>query len=411
MKAISIPIGLGTSIILARALGPEGFGKYAFVMALVPILCLPLTGGMQSLLSREIAAYKISGSIGLLKGIIISAHSWVVLFSVIIVSCVLLYRETNFSWLEIDTLNFLSIAIFLLPMMGFSGVFSGAIKGLGAPAIAEISRMFVQPAVALCFLAFFFFRLELGIEKAILIQLVSASFGMFLVAILYVRTKQAIGPNVRAEYVPRYWLASLGHFFILALLGTFGAQVGIVLLGFLGNSEDVAALRVGERASQFVGMSITLVNLVIVPHIVKAHKENDLKKLQKLSRSSARVAFLIAAPIGLVLIFIGEPIIAVLFGGEYAGISYFPMLVLVVGQLFNVFFGSVGFLLAMTRNEKFAISGQLVSLMLNIFLCALLIPKYGAVGAAIGITISLIVWNLVLSFYVWTKVKIRPSII
>ena len=35
MKLIFIPLGLVTNIILARTLGPNGFGQYAFIMALI----------------------------------------------------------------------------------------------------------------------------------------------------------------------------------------------------------------------------------------------------------------------------------------------------------------------------------------------------------------------------------------
>ncbi|MDC9603281.1 polysaccharide biosynthesis C-terminal domain-containing protein, partial [Pseudoalteromonas sp. GABNS16G] len=148
---------------------------------------------------------------------------------------------------------------------------------------------------------------------------------------------------------------------------------------------------------------------VISPHIVNAFKSNDMKLLQRLSRQSARGAFAIALPIGLLLIFFGDSLISVLFGEEYSEISYLPLIILVIGQLFNVFFGSVGFLLAMTGNEKQSFKGQVFAVLVNLFLCWALVPTMGAVGAAIAVSSSIIFWNAILGYLVYRKVGIRPS--
>ena len=76
MRLFQIPIGLGVSILLARFLGPEQFGQYTFVMVLVPLLALPITGGMQNLLTREVAAYSHAGKWRLYKGIL-RAAAWI----------------------------------------------------------------------------------------------------------------------------------------------------------------------------------------------------------------------------------------------------------------------------------------------------------------------------------------------
>lgn len=57
MKLLSLPIGLLTSIIPARTLGPESFGKYTFVMASVPLVALPIVAEVPPLLTRQVAVY------------------------------------------------------------------------------------------------------------------------------------------------------------------------------------------------------------------------------------------------------------------------------------------------------------------------------------------------------------------
>ena len=55
MRAAAVPVSLACSVILARMLGPDAFGQYAFIMALVPLLALPASGGVTRFLTREVA--------------------------------------------------------------------------------------------------------------------------------------------------------------------------------------------------------------------------------------------------------------------------------------------------------------------------------------------------------------------
>src|SRR5690606_24760783 len=142
-------------------------------------------------------------------------------------------------------------------------------------------------------------------------------------------------------------------------------QIGIVLLGILGNSEDVAGLRVAERGAQFVGLSLIVVNLIISPSVVELYKNKDIEGLQKLAKSSTRIAFAISLPIAVGLIFFGRTIISFLYGEAYVEIAYLPLGILVFAQLINVGFGSVGILLSMSGYERSTLFGVIIGLLLN----------------------------------------------
>src|SRR5690606_31133606 len=167
-------------------------------------------------------------------------------------------------------------------------------------------------------------------------------------------------------------------------------------LGFFSTDEQVAAMRVAERGGQFVVMSLTLVNMVIAPYIVRAHRDGDKVLLQNLARKSARGSFLLALPVAGFLIIGGEPLIRIAFGAEYAAISYWPVVIIVVGQLFNIFFGSVGYFLSMSGYERKTLKGQALAVVINLLLCTVLVPIYGAVGAAVSVAIGVISWNAIL---------------
>lgn len=83
------------------------------------------------------------------------------------------------------------------------------------------------------------------------------------------------------------------------------------------------------------------------------------------------------------------------FGPEFSA-SYLPMIILAVGQLLNVASGPVGTILSMSRQERFVGIGMSVSVICNILLNYLLIPRYGINGAAIATAVSVGIWNLLM---------------
>lgn len=409
MRVLAIPIGLASTVLLARLLGPEQFGQYAFIMALLPILALPVTGGMQTLLTREVAAYAHAGRWSAYKGALNAAHGWAVSVSLLIL---LVYLLLAFSFEVIPTSGkwgFVPLALVMLPLLALNAARNGVIKGLGMPAMAEMPGMVIQPFLVLLALTGLVFTVGLDVQGAIWIQILCAAAAFFLATIIFIKVRPPESSQAKPEYEFKAWLSALTPFTLLALVGTFNAQLGILALGLLSSDEQVGALTVAQRGAQFVALPLTLVNLIISPHIVKAFRSNDINFLQKISRLSARGAFAIALPIGMVFYFFGEWLLGSFFGEEYSQLSYMPLLMLVVGQLFSVFFGSVGFLLAMTGNEKQSFKGQVFAVITNLILCAILIPTMGAIGAAIAVSSSIIVWNVILGVLVYLKLGIRPS--
>ena len=149
--------------------------------------------------------------------------------------------------------------------------------------------------------------------------------------------------------------------------------------------------------------------MIIGPQIVKYRLENNTKGLQHLSRQSARSALLFAFPIAATFFLFGEELIDFAFGTGYPKLVFWPLVILAVGQLVSVFFGSVGYLLIMSGNEKETLRGQILALFVNVLVCSLLIPQYGAVGAALGVMAGLVAWNIILAVRVYQRLGIRPT--
>ena len=409
MKLLSIPVGLITSIILARTLGPQGFGQYAFIMALLPLIALPMSGGLPPLLTREIATFFHFRNWSLYQGALRASHTWVLLTAAAILlgywalGAGLNLLPTGGKW------SLLSIALLMVPLGGLAAIRRGTIKGLGLPAYAELPGQLIQPIVTLMLVATLAYQGQLNTETAIWSQVATAGLIFLLASWMFYRVQPSEAIGAKPAYRLKCWKAALLPFGMIALVSTFNAQIGIIALGILSTDEQVAAMRVAERGGQFVVMSLTLVNMVIAPYIVRAHRLGDKALLQNLARKSARGSFVLALPVAGLLIFAGEPILRIAFGVEYASLSHWPLVVLAVGQLFNVFFGSVGYLLSMSGYEKETLKGQVLAVVINVLLCFALVPNFGSIGAAIAVTASIISWNVLLYAVVKSRIGISSA--
>ena len=109
----------------------------------------------------------------------------------------------------------------------------------------------------------------------------------------------------------------------------------------------------------------------------------------RLERVAFRQAQAIAATVGglqhrgeygVALVVLGDAILG-LFGPGFAG-GFAPMVILIGGHCVAVAAGSVGFLLVMTGHQREAAAAMGAVVVLNVVLNALLIPRFGAQGAA-----------------------------
>jgi O-antigen/teichoic acid export membrane protein len=78
---------------------------------------------------------------------------------------------------------------------------------------------------------------------------------------------------------------------------------------------------------------------------------------------------------------------------------------LCAGQLINAAMGSVGYLLIMTGHGRDAAASLGVGVAVNIILNALLIPVWGIEGAAFSSAIGQIIWNGILAWRVWVRLR------
>lgn len=411
LKLLSLPLTLLISILLARGLGPEGFGQYTFVIALVTTLSIPLAPALMQLTTRETAGLHQAGEDGRIRALLRWGNRFVLLGSAMTIAVVGGFALWYADWQTDDRWTMLLVGLIALPLLGLNAVRAGVLAGLRRVVQGQLSELVVRPLALLLVVATLLMVGGLTPLSAVVAFLIAAIAAFVMGAILLKRTfpnnTKGAPPKDFAQH--RQWRRAWVPFTLLGTASTLNAQIGTLVLGWLSTNEQVAAMQIAERGAMLVALSLMVVNLAIGPHITQVHRSGDRAKLQALSRHSARMALVAALPVAAVLILLGGPILNLVFGAEYKEIATAPLTILTFGQLINVSVGSVGMLLMMSGYERDTLLGQVMALIVNVLAAVLLIPPMGAVGAAIATAIGLLVWNGALAAMVFHRLSIVPS--
>jgi len=409
LKLITIPITLLVSILLARALGPDAYGQYIFVLSVISLLAIPVGTGMGQFITREIAGYIHDNDWGHLYGLLIRARQWVCGGALVLIVVVGLISYQYTKWtMESNNILFI-VGSILIPILGLSTIQNGTLCGLRKVVYAEFSKMIIQPGLHLLMVVFLILSGFIDQLSAISSNIISSIGGLLFTTIILKHVLIYPSKNISIKFNEKEWIRALLPFTLLTAVGLINIEIGILFLGLLGNDAQVSALRVAQSGALFVPLSLIIINMVITPHITYAHRANDHQQLQVLFQQSARFAFATALPIAIPFLLFGEIIIEFIYGVEYAELALWPFLILVIGQLINVAFGSVGIFLTMCGYERDCLNGQIIALFVNVLVAVLLIPNFGAIGAAIAVSSGLITWNAILAIKLKQRLNLRPT--
>lgn len=406
LKLLSLPLTLATSILLARGLGPEGYGQYVFVLAVISLLALPVGPGLGQLVTREVAKYHYGEEWGLFRGLLRRAHQWVILGSALMAAVIALLAARNAMWAVDDRWTLLFLATLMLPLLGLNALRSSTLRGLRNVFYAQLPELLARPGLHLVIAGALLVAGMLNPATALASQIAATAMAFVAGAWFLWRLKPAEVGRARPDYRRGEWGRALLPFTLLAAVGSLNGQIGILALGWLSTDEDVAAIQVAMSGSMLVVLSLTIVNMVIGPHITRAHRDNDKLRLQQLSRQSARTALAVSLPIALPLILFGGPIVQLVYGDVYRDTVTLPLAILAGGQLVNVAFGSVGLLLTMSGYERDSLRCQISALVVNFVAAVALIPPFGVVGAALALVLGLLTFNVILGIKVVQRLGI-----
>lgn len=408
-RVSEVVLGLVVAVLLARLLGPAGYGIYAFVFALISLGSLPARAGLPPLVVRETARGQRTGDWRAVHGIWRWANGVALSLSLLIAAGGVLGLWLG--WAEGEGLRQTLVwGLGLVPLLALVAVRSASLRGLRHVLAGVFPEQVLRPALlaGALLVAFMWPGVEVAPADAMGLTLGAALVAFVVGAWLLHRHRPPEVAAARPQYQHGAWLAAAWPMALTQGFQQINRHADVLLLGLLAATVDVGVYRVAAQGALLVSLGLTALNMVVAPYAARLYVEESRHKLQKLVRRTAQAALAFAVPATLLFIVFGEWLLVTLFGNEFRG-AYWPLLVLAVGQMVNAWFGPTGLMLTMTGHEREVTRAVAVAAVLNVVLNLLLIPPFGVMGAAIATSISLVFWNVWLWLVVRWRLGIRCS--
>jgi O-antigen/teichoic acid export membrane protein len=407
VRVVAVLLAFLVNVVLARSLGVSEYGLFVYAVGWLNILLILANFGFEKLLVREIAIYQSHEEWGRLKGIYQFAATRTAVIALMIgflLLGIIYFTARSHSYAPV----FYLVAM-LLPILAMMRIQQATLQGLNFIAIGQLPELVIQPCVLLLLTLVIFYSLaaSLTASQIMILNLVAGCIALLVGKRLVMRSFPLKTLAAHAIIDSHRWLPSLAPLMFVGGIYILNDQLATVLLGSLSDSRQVAIFSVAERWSRFVVFMLYSLNPALAPIFASLYAHNEKERLQRVASLSAQIIACFAL-IPLVAFALAPKLFLSLFGNEFS-LARIPLMILGVGQFVNAFAGSVGMLLSMTGYERIVVLGAGLGIALNILLGFLLIPHFHAIGAAIGASSSAIVTNIVLSIFVFQKLKLFPT--
>lgn len=395
-----------STVLLSRILGVNGYGVYAYALALVTLMALPAEAGLPNLIVRETARGMSENR----PEAVLGAWRWSgQLVGIVTIALLLLVGIPLLFWrggLKSQSGLTFAWALALVPLMALGNLRGAALRGLKKIAVGQLPEFIVRPGVLVLLLGAALFAGErLSPPSAMALYVLAAAISFLVGAWMLLKETPLRVREVKPFVESHGWLTSSILFALIAGFGVVNNQAGTVILGIFKSSSQVAIYRVAVQVSTLASLGLQTVNMMVAPRFADLYTQKKIPQLQRLVTISARIVLIFNLIFTGFFVLAGKLFFGLVFGLDFIA-SYLPLVILLGGQVLNSITGSVGYLLNMTGHERDTTWGFSVSAGVGVVLNFLLIPRYGTPGAAIASSFSMIVWNILL----WRKAFQRLGI-
>ena len=371
---------------IARNLGPEAYGMYAFVFAVAALLGMLGHMGLDGVLTRELVKEppsrqpRILGTAFLLRagGYLLAAAAVLVVPRV----------GGIYSWEE--ELLFAAAAMFLLvqPLSAVLTVWFRAQADLGGPSFANMIATVVGGGLKVAALAFGFGIVAVGLSQA-----VAVIFGAVVLASLFHRRG---GPS------PSLWSASRAEAGVMlregwrlhlgSILASIYVMIDIPMLRLLTDIETVGQYAAPARLVAMTHIFAAAVATTLYPSLVRAHAL-DRGAFESLMRTGFSAVVLGAYVIIAANLLFGNAVLNLLLGENFEESGTIAS-ILVLSLPFAFARQIISRWVILDKKGNYLIWSEALGAATVVGLNLLLIPRFGGSGAAISMVAAYITTSI-----------------
>jgi O-antigen/teichoic acid export membrane protein len=398
-RALAMGVGFVTQVIVVRQLSKAGYGSFAYALSAALLLQSVLALGIDRADTRFLAHYEHRRDHARLLGVIVfEATTILVLGSIAVAAAWAFHGSAQGS---------------------FAGTSGGAGAFIALIALAPIQALDVMVVNVFAVFASpwsVFFRrfvLDPGLRLLVAVALVVSGGGVVFLAVGYLAAGLAgvalylfllVRLLRKRDFLPRHsWphvkipgreiLAFSLPLLFTNLVAVAGTELAAVILGHYRDAESVAAFR---SVQPFAALNVVVMfsfATLFTPAAARLQARGDGEALRTLYWQSACWIAVLTFPIFCVTTGLARPVTVDALGHRYAGSAVYLGL-LAIGYYVNAALGFNGITLQILGRVRYVLVMNVVVLFWLVGANLVLIPRWGAIGAAVAVLSTLLVHNL-----------------
>jgi O-antigen/teichoic acid export membrane protein len=395
----SIIINLGVQAMVVRALSKTEFGAFAYALSLVQSLAVFLTFGIDRALPRFVAMYDERRDMGRLVGVIAVQVSTIASIGSFGVIAVIGLQ----SWLSGSVIGdgrivgVLVILAFLAPIRALDDLAVSLFAVYAKPSSIFFRRYLFEP-LARVVVVLLLVVVGAGPRFLALGYVLTGLAGVALYTsmLLPLLRRRGVWPlpagstfQMPWREVLAYSLPLLSSDLLYAVLNT----TDVILLRRYSGTESIGAYRAIQPFAKMNQFVMTSFALLYTPMLARLLTRGDRRGISDLYWKTAAWIAVLTFPVFALTFSLATPISITILGADYAESGLYLSL-LSVGYYFNAAMGFNGLTVKTAGRVRYTVVISVVALAANLVLNVLLIPRFGALGAASANLATLVLHNV-----------------
>lgn len=402
-QILSKGVGFVVQVLIVRYLAKSDYGAFAYALSIVALGETVATFGLDRAVTRFLPIYHERSEYGKLFGTLFLVLSTIVSFGLAMI--LVFYGLQDFIGQNFindqQALSLLLILIFLAPVQALDTILNGLFAVFSRPRAIFFRKYVLGPILKLS-VVLLLIAGGSGVRFLAGGYLAAGLIAVVIFSVVLIRVLQEQGlfrrfSRQELQFPVREVLSFTVPLLTSDLVYVLMGSVDAILLEYFQGTSDVAAMRAVQPVAKLNQIVLASFGLLFTPAAARMFAKNDTQGINNLYWQNAAWIAVASFPVFALTFSLAHPITILLFGERYAD-SAIILALLSFGYYFNAALGQNGLTLKVFGKVRYVMMINILAALLNVVANVLLIPHYGALGAAVGTFVTLMIFNTLKQF-------------